>query len=198
MQAGDRIVAINGHAVQPDDIGRTIGASQGRPLRITVVRRGERLTLRPVRARPVAGTYRIGIGLRAELGPGESAPAAFADSLSLTRDVTGEIAGSLLRLSKGQGKDEISGPVGIVRGSTDALRHGFKNFLWVQGLISLSLALLNLLPLLPLDGGHIAFSIAEAIRGRAIPRHVFERLSAVGIALVLLLFFTGLSNDLGG
>ena len=65
------------------------------------------------------------------------------------------------------------------------------------GLISLSLALLNLLPLLPLDGGHIAFSLSRAIRGRAVPREVYERVSAVGIALVLLLFFIGLSNDLG-
>ena len=64
-------------------------------------------------------------------------------------------------------------------------------------LISLSLALLNLLPLLPLDGGHIAFSIVEGIRGRAIPREVYERVSVVGIALVLLLFFIGLSNDIG-
>ena len=65
------------------------------------------------------------------------------------------------------------------------------------GLISLSLALLNLLPLLPLDGGHIFFSLLEAIRGRAVAREVYERLSAIGIALVLLLFFVGLSNDVG-
>ncbi len=62
--------------------------------------------------------------------------------------------------------------------------------------ISLSLALLNLLPLLPLDGGHIAFSIAERIRGRAIPREAYERFSMVGIALVLVLFVIGLSNDI--
>ena len=65
------------------------------------------------------------------------------------------------------------------------------------GLISLSLALLNLLPLLPLDGGHIAFSMIEGDprpRGR---REVYERVSAFGIALVLLLFFIGLSNDVG-
>ena len=65
------------------------------------------------------------------------------------------------------------------------------------GLISLSLALLNLLPLLPLDGGHIAFSIIEGVRGRAVRREIYERVSAVGIALVLLLFFVGLSNDIG-
>jgi regulator of sigma E protease len=52
-----------------------------------------------------------------------------------------------------------------------------------------------LLPLLPLDGGHIAFSLAEGIRGRAIPREAYERASAIGIALVLILFFIGLSND---
>ena len=65
------------------------------------------------------------------------------------------------------------------------------------GLISLSIALLNLLPLLPLDGGHIVFAIVEGIRGRAVAREVYERVSFVGIALVLLLFFIGLSNDIG-
>ena len=65
------------------------------------------------------------------------------------------------------------------------------------GLISLSLALLNLLPLLPLDGGHIAFSLDRGLRGRAVAPEVYERVSAVGIALVLLLFFIGLSNDIG-
>ena len=65
------------------------------------------------------------------------------------------------------------------------------------GLISLSLALMNMLPLLPLDGGHIAFSIVEGIRGRAVAREVYERVSVVGIALVLFLFVIGISNDVG-
>jgi regulator of sigma E protease len=67
----------------------------------------------------------------------------------------------------------------------------------VLGLISLSIALLNLLPLLPLDGGHIAFAIVEGIRGRAFRREVYERVSIVGIGLVLVLFFIGLTNDIG-
>ena len=66
-----------------------------------------------------------------------------------------------------------------------------------SALISLSLALLNLLPLLPLDGGHIMFSLIEGIRGKAVAREVYERVSALGIAVVLLLFFIGLSNDIG-
>ena len=94
-------------------------------------------------------------------------------------------------------KKEVSSPVGIVEGSSEALEQGAQTYFWVLGLLSLSLALLNLLPLLPLDGGHIAFSIIEGIRGRAVGREVYERVSAVGIALVLLLFFIGLSNDIG-
>ena len=62
---------------------------------------------------------------------------------------------------------------------------------------SRSIALLNLLPLLPLDGGHIVFAIAEGVRGRAVRREIYERVSVIGIGLVLLLFVIGLSNDIG-
>ena len=65
------------------------------------------------------------------------------------------------------------------------------------GLISLSIALLNLLPLLPLDGGHIVFAIAEGARGRVVRREIYERVSVIGLGIVLLLFFIGLSNDIG-
>src|SRR3954452_6459169 len=54
-----------------------------------------------------------------------------------------------------------------------------------------------MLSLLPLDGGHIAFSTIEGVRRRAVAREVYERVSAIGIALVLVLFFVGLSNDVG-
>jgi regulator of sigma E protease len=57
--------------------------------------------------------------------------------------------------------------------------------------------LINLLPLLPLDGGHIAFAIVEGVRGRSVGREVYEKVSVIGIVVVLLLFFIGLSNDIG-
>jgi regulator of sigma E protease len=196
IQPGDEIVAINGRPVGPEDIARTIVQSKGGPLRVTVVRGGRQVTLQPVRAVRADGRYVIGIRLRAREGPGESPVEALGSSLRVTWEVTAEIGKSLLRLSRGQGREEISSPVGIVQGSSEALRQGVESYLSVLGLISLSLALLNLLPLLPLDGGHIAFSVVEGIRGRAVPRHVYEKVSVVGIAIVLLLFFTGLSNDL--
>ena len=195
LQAGDRIVAIDGQAIgSPGDIPERISGSDGRELTVTVVRAGESVELGPVRPEQTDGAYRLGFALRGEaLGPVESSWQA----IRVTGIVTKAIGGSVGRLVTGEGREEISSPVGIVQGSSQAVERGAESYLWVLGLISLSLALLNLLPLLPLDGGHIAFSLLEGIRGKAVAREVYERVSVVGIAIVLLLFFIGLSNDIG-
>ena len=195
LQAGDRIVAIDGQAIDsPGEIPERISGSDGQELTVTVVRAGESVELGPARPALTDGAYRLGFALRGEaLGPVESAWQA----IRVTGIVTKAIGGSVGRLVTGDGREEISSPVGIVQGSSQAVERGAESYLWVLGLISLSLALLNLLPLLPLDGGHIAFSLLEGIRGKAVAREVYERVSVVGIAIVLLLFFIGLSNDIG-
>jgi regulator of sigma E protease len=194
LQEGDRILAIDGQPVRPRDIPRLISRSHGRPVTLLVRRDGQTVTLGPVRPVKTDGVYRLGFALK---GEGMSAPAATKESLILTATVSRDIVTSLSHLVHRQGRKDISSPVGIVQGSSDAVNQGVQNYLWVLGLISLSLALLNLLPLLPLDGGHIFFSLLEAVRGRAVAREVYERVSAIGIALVLMLFFIGLSNDVG-
>jgi regulator of sigma E protease len=181
VMAGDRIVSIDAVPVTGETIRSTIQDSGGRPLVLVVERDGEELALGPVRPEQTE-----------EFGP----VAAVGESVRVTWEVTKEIGASVKRLATGDGGD-VSSPVGIVQGSSEAVEQGTDTYLWVLGLISLSLALLNLLPLLPLDGGHIAFSLIEGIRGRAVPREVYERVSVVGIALVLLLFFVGLNNDIG-
>jgi regulator of sigma E protease len=192
LQGGDKILAVDLIPVAPEDIPNRIQASRGRPIGVTVERGGEPVMLGPVRPRQDNGAYRLGFTLRGEgLGP----LAASRESVQLTWEVTREIGHSLSELVVGEGREDISSPVGIVQGSANALSRGVETYLWVLGLISLSLALLNLLPLLPLDGGHIVFSIIEGVRGRSVGREVYERVSAVGIAIVLLLFFVGLSND---
>jgi regulator of sigma E protease len=194
LMPGDQIIAVNGDPVQADEISGHITSSEGKPVRLTVRRQGEIVQLRPVAPREDQGVYRLGFRLEAKsLRPG----AALWQSIRLTGTVTKEIGASLARLVRGEGREDVASPVGIVQGSSNALDQGAETYLWVLGLLSLSLALLNLLPLLPLDGGHIAFSIVEGIRGRSVGREVYERVSAVGIALVLLLFFVGLSNDVG-
>ncbi len=194
LSAGDRIVSIDGVTVGPEDVSRTISSSDGKPLTVVVARDGKLVTLGPQAAKESDGVYRLGFVLR---GEGLSPPAAVKESVRVTGVVTGEIVRSLGRLVTGDGREDISSPVGIVQGSSDAAKAGTSNFLWVLGLISLSIALLNLLPLLPLDGGHIAVAVVEGIRGRALRREIYERISIVGIGLVLVLFFIGLTNDIG-
>jgi regulator of sigma E protease len=182
LRSGDRILTIDGEPVTSvGDVPSLIGNSEGRPITVVVRRDGMPVELPATRPRELKQM---------------SVPRAAWESVHITGVITKEIGASLSRLVRGERK-EVSSPVGIVEGSSEALERGTQTYLWVLGLLSLSLALLNLLPLLPLDGGHIVFSIIEGVRGRAVGREVYERVSAIGIALVLLLFFIGLSNDIG-
>lgn len=193
LQPGDRILEINGLPVTARAIPRLIGASEGRPIVLTVHRDSRRVLLGPVSPRLSSGVYRLGFTLR---GVGLPLPQATSTAFRVTGEVTREIVVTIGQLATGKGRDQISSPVGIVQGSSEAVKQGADSYLSVLALISLSIALLNLLPLLPLDGGHIAFAVAEGVRGRAVAREVYERVSVVGIALVLLLFVIGLSNDI--
>ncbi len=192
--AGDRIVSINGRPMTGAIIPRTIGESGGKPLTLVVIRGGSRVTLGPRPADNDAGVYRLGFLLA---GKGLSPPDAARESLVTTGRVSQQIFTSLGRLVTGEGRKDISSPVGIVQGSSDAAKQSANSFLWVLGLISLSIALLNLLPFLPLDGGHIVFALIEGVSGRTVARGIYERVSIVGIGLVLLLFVIGLTNDIG-
>jgi regulator of sigma E protease len=194
LQAGDRIVAINGQPVQPDEIADTIADSNGNELTLTVTRGGEELQLGPVAPQLVDDRYRVGFGLE---GTGLGLVPSVGRAVEVTGLVAKEIVKSLGRLVTGDGRDEVSSPIGITQASSDAVERGAESYLWVLGLISLSLALLNLLPLLPLDGGHILFTLIEGARGKFLQREIYERVSMVGLAVVLLLFFVGLSNDIG-
>ena len=192
---GDRILEIDGARVTPSQITERISGSEGGSLILVVLRNGERVVLGPVRAKLDDDVYRLGFVLGGE-------PFGFVESwqeaVTLTVRLTGEIGKSLANIIHKEGREQIASPIGIVDESSSAVDRGWESYLAVLAFISLSLGLLNLLPLLPLDGGHIVFAVAEKVRGQAIRREIYERVSAVGIAVVLLLFFIGLSNDLGG
>ena len=159
------------------------------------MRRNEReLTLGPVAPREEQGTYLLGFQLS---GTGLSAPAAAWQSVKLVGIVTKGTVVALANVVHKKERKNFQSTVGIVQASSAAISQGVQDYLFLLAFISLSLALLNLLPLLPLDGGHIAFSLVEGVRGRPLARDVYERVSVVGIALVLMLFFVGLTNDIG-
>ena len=193
VRAGDTIVAINGQPVEGDQISEKIRASNGEPVSVTVERGGKEVTVQ-ARPRLIEGAYRLGFTLGViyeSYGPWDALKLAG----ERTWEATSAIGASLGRIVTGEGRKDVASPVGIVQASSETLEAGFREYLGILALISLSLALLNLLPLLPLDGGHIAFSLAEGVRGRAIPRAAYERASAIGILIVLFLFFIGLTND---
>jgi regulator of sigma E protease len=198
LQPGDRIVAVNGRPIAGFDTAlRQIRSSHGAPITLTVLRDGRRVTVGPHSTIKVDGHWVFGFQAATQVVPysvGRAASSAGSELWSIVGD-TGRGLGGLF---SSHGRSQLSGPVGIVKVSQEQLRAGLRYYLMILAFVSMSLALLNLLPLLPLDGGHILFSLIEAVRRRALAREVYERVSVVGFALVLLLLVIASSNDFSG
>jgi regulator of sigma E protease len=198
LKAGDTIFGVNNTATFTfDDVRNAIRDSNGKPLALLVLRRGNPVRLKAAQPEKQDGVYTLGFHPAAIRYKHYNPATAFGLAAQDAWLVTKAMGTWLGHIANGSGRKEVSTPVGIVQQSSKAVQLGWREYFQVLAIISLSLALLNLLPLLPLDGGHMAFSIVEGVRGRAVQRSVYERVSAVGIALVLLLFFVGLSNDIG-
>jgi regulator of sigma E protease len=198
LQVGDRLIAVNGHkATTFDAVSKLIRSSHGRPITVTVDRGGHVLTLGPRSTKKVSGRWIFGFIPSAQLVSyplGTSTRLAVDDCWHV---VTGTVKafGALFHAKE---RGQLTSTVGIVRISAQALRVDFNYYLQIVGFVSMSLALLNLLPFLPLDGGHILFSLIEGVRRRALAREVYERVSVVGFALIILIWIIALSNDLSG
>ena len=198
LQPGDRIVAVNHRPTSTfAAASRLIMSSRGRKITLTVLRNGRRVTVGPQKTVEVDGTWRFGFEVRTKTVPYSSGRSAHAAGSGLWSVVTGTGQG-LAGLFSSHGRSQLSGPVGIIRVSEEQLRVGWTHYLEILAFVSMSLALLNLLPLLPLDGGHILFSLIEAVRRRALAREVYERVSVVGFAFILLLLVIASSNDVSG
>jgi regulator of sigma E protease len=195
LKAGDRVVAVDGRSARTfDAVSKLIRGSRGKPITVTVVRGGRTITLGPRKTIQVQKRWIWGFVPAEELVSyplGTSLGKAGKECWSVVTATGSGFAGIFHAKERAQ----ISGPVGIVRTSQLALKAGFSWYLLLLGLISMSLALLNLLPLLPLDGGHILFSLIEAVRRRALAREVYERVSVAGIAFILILMYIALHND---
>ena len=196
LRPGDTIVSVNAQQTPTfDSVSSAIKASKGKPTTVTVLRGRVAKMLGPARPKQSGGRYILGFEPgwdTTKYGPW----GAFRHSLDDTWSATRATITFLPRIVSSSGRKEVSGPAGIVDVSQRVVSISFTWYLLVLGLVSLSLAILNLLPLLPLDGGHILFSIVEGLRGRAVGREIYERVSAIGIALFLVLMFIGLSNDI--
>jgi regulator of sigma E protease len=177
---------------------KTPGCVASTPATVVVQRGEERLTLhiRPHWA-PAANAMLLGItyGTRTEdVGPVRGAGLTVGQMWDVTKAT---VSGIVKIFYNPQARKQVSGVVGSFEVTRETIAFDTTRALLILALISLSLAVINLFPFLPLDGGHIFWALAEKVRGRPIPFSVMERASVVGFMLVIALFVIGLSNDIG-
>jgi regulator of sigma E protease len=215
LKPGDEILAVDGKAYRDlgveerlERFGKDVGAHEcaGKqvegcrartPVILTVKRDGQvkKIAVRPEYKKEY-GRSLIGFAYGSEpdeIGVGGAADRAL-DSVWL---VTHKTASIFSRIFESEQRKQISGIVGISDVAHQTVEESVERSLLLLALISLSLGLINLLPILPLDGGHIFWSLMEKLRGKPVSLRVMERATVVGIVLVVLLMFIGLSNDLG-
>lgn len=216
LEPGDRIVAMNGVRIRSASSGeqealvrsfegfrcrgeRTDGCIATEPATVVVERDGERrrFEVRPFWDAELA-RFRLGFAFEpAGLVPvRQTPPEAASWAFDRMWFVTEQTARVLTNIFDPKVREEISGVVGGYEVTRRSFEFDTRQALGVLALISLSLALINLLPFLPLDGGHIFWSLVEKVRRRPVPFRVMERASVIGFALVLVLFFIGLTNDI--
>jgi regulator of sigma E protease len=202
--------AIVGHACSGKPV---VGCESRTPVRFEVLRGAKRLSFRvfprftqpppPTKAEIKAGATaekpRMLVGLQfgdrtSDFGP--AGAAAYAGSTMWK--ITTTTVDSLVKLVYDkQARKQVSGVVGSYEATRESFAFDTKQAIYILALISLSLGVINLFPFLPLDGGHIFWALAEKLRGRPIPFRVMERAGIVGFMLVFVLFYIGLSNDIG-
>ncbi len=217
LQPGDRIVSVDGVPASNLEFEERItrfrdlvdthkcageqadGCTATTPVQLVVDRGGEQV---PVTVTPEynAGAKRSLLGV--VFGPAkvESANYSVPEAANFAADriwfITRETVSTISRIFLPEQREQLSGPVGGSRALNEAIGFDWRDALLVLAVISLSLGIINLFPFLPLDGGHIFWSLVEKVRGERVPFRVIESASAFGFLLVLVLFAIGLSNDI--
>ena len=210
VRAGDKVISVDGVSGSEERLRRQIGTHKcagaqvvgcvaATPVKLVVRRDGKLVTL-SVRPRYTASST----GPRPELGVlfavGASYPsAAGAASAAVSGlwSITKQTVSTIGRVFEPKQRKQLSGVVGAYTVTQKSFATSASLAFQLLALISLSLGVINLFPFLPLDGGHIFWALAEKLRGRRIPFVVMERAGMVGFVLIILLFFVGLSNDIG-
>jgi regulator of sigma E protease len=201
LRGGDVVVKIDSDTIASwTDMVRRIRESVGKPLVLTVLRADSlvRIPITPVPTDSVGQHFGV-IGAYAN-PPVVRVPVGLGTALSLGVRLTGAqivgVVSSVKRLVTGQASPrELGGPIAIAQMSGQAARLGYDWFLNFLAFFSVSLAVLNLLPIPVLDGGHAMFLIAEAIRRRPLSPQLRLRLTQFGMLIVLAIMVIAIGND---
>ncbi|HZA88630.1 MAG TPA: M50 family metallopeptidase [Solirubrobacterales bacterium] len=208
LRNGDLIVSVDGERGDQLDLARAVnrhkcaggeeedGCRAATPARVVIERDGQRKVLE-ITPEYDADLDRSRLGFSYATTPvNPSVPEAARISVDFMWQVTSATVSVIARLFDPEQREQISGVVGGYETTRQAIEFDARRALTLIGVISLSLAVINLFPFLPLDGGHIFWSLVEKVRGRPVPFSVMERAGVIGFVLVLILFLVGLSNDI--
>ncbi len=200
IEAGDIIKKINSQPADAKTIADILGASKGKEVELELERNGKSLSLKvsPIVSSNV--TRPVGAEFERIKSPIQTIKYSFDYSVSIVRS-TFEILGRVITGGV-KPSQALSGPVGIVDMYSGLVAAPsidwelkFLQLLYLFALISMSLGIMNLLPIPPLDGSHLFFLIIEKIRGKKLSVKAMGIISMIGISLILLLAFASLGFD---
>jgi regulator of sigma E protease len=207
LRPGDRLIAVDGRPATVTSAKEGIASHRcaGRPadgcraktpVHLTVRRGGRTLTL-SVFPRYSTNFHRmlIGFGFGSPRHFGVLA-AGGAAARAMWHTTTETLTGFGRALTSSKEREKVRSIVGITEAAHETVTTGAGYALVFLGFISLVLAVINLFPFLPLDGGHVLWSLAEKVRGRRVSMGAMVRFSSVGIVLLAFLVLNGLSNDI--
>ena len=191
LEAGDLITAIDGVSITIwDDVLMLISAKPNQKLVLLVERDGVTTALSITSdVAPDSGRGIIGIGPAMQ-------KYQFLPSLQVSLQRFGVVIASIFQVVTGQAPFDVAGPVGIIFVIGEVAQTGFVNLLLLTALISISLGIMNLLPIPALDGGRLFFLLVEAIRGRSIDPEKEGTIHFIGFAILILLILFVTYQDL--
>jgi regulator of sigma E protease len=201
LQAGDTIVAADGQKLNsPSELSEIIQKTGGHQADFEILRNGKTQTIQltPVWGNP-DGTARWQIGIKygsSTINKKYSVPTAVVKALQLNLILSTKLVYTVGDLFSGKTSvRQLMGPVGIMQASGQAAQHGLGDLLRLMALVSLNLAILNLLPIPILDGGHILMLAIEGLVRRDLSLKLKERFVTVGMVFLLLVFLIVMYND---
>lgn len=201
FKVGDIVVEVDGRQIRkPETAVELIRARAGQQVRIVVERDKQQIVLNPTLSKKDGHGY-LGVVFSPEFIKGRPIVAA-GYSLQTTGNVIKEILKSLrdfpelaMQLSKGK-QTGLSGPVGIYKVTKKVAYQGLVSLLGLVAVLSVSLGVFNVLPMPPLDGGHIVFAAIEGITGRKIDTRIIAVLQLIGFTLLATLLILVTYSDI--
>ncbi|MDO4868855.1 MAG: RIP metalloprotease RseP [Bacillota bacterium] len=194
IESGDKIIAVDGEAIDKwDDLIQSVGYSKEETAEITVLRDGKEVTLTAqLEYDKDAGRNMIGITPVMQRNPVR----AVGDGIKNTGRMTVMMYDTLRQLFTGDvSVSELSGPVGIVYATNQAAKSGVLYVVYLAALLSLNLAIINMLPFPALDGGRLLFLVIRLFTGKRVSDETEGKIHFIGICLLFALMIYVTFND---